>query len=173
MDNIQISDYDDGWPDSFLKEAAAVSEALRYQEVFAIEHFGSTAIPGLAAKPIIDILVAVPSVLDARRLFVPVLQRLEYVFWEDNPKTDRLFFVKGMPPNGERRTHHLHVAERPSEMWSRLKFRDYLRSHEDERDAYADLKRDLAAKHSEDREAYTTAKDEFVARIMSLATADE
>ena len=173
MDDIQISAYDESWPDAFLNEKAEISKALNDHEVLAIEHFGSTAIPGLAAKPIIDILVAVPALADARRSFVPILQGLEYVFWEDNPKTDRLFFVKGMPPYGERRTHHLHVAERPSEMWSRLKFRDYLRTHDDERDAYAGLKWDLAAKYSNDREAYTAAKSEFVARIMRLAAVDE
>lgn len=169
MDEVEISEYNPKWPELFLVEKSAIATALSGQDILAIEHFGSTAIPGLAAKPVIDILIAVPSVSHARQTFVPLLKSLDYVFWAENPNTDRLFFVKGMPPFGERRTHHVHVAQKPSEMWSRLKFRDYLRLHDDERTAYAQLKRGLSQKYSADREAYTAAKSEFVARVMLLA----
>jgi GrpB-like predicted nucleotidyltransferase (UPF0157 family) len=170
-DDVKLVEADPNWPMLFLQEEELLLAALDGVDVLAIEHFGSTAIPGLAAKPIIDILIAVPSVDLARDDFVARLKQLEYVFWPDNPKKDRLFFVKGMPPFGKARTHHIHVAERPSEMWSRLKFRDYLRENDVERDNYAALKASLAIEYGDDREAYTAAKTEFVTRIMRLAEA--
>jgi GrpB-like predicted nucleotidyltransferase (UPF0157 family) len=142
--------------------------ALAAELVVAVEHFGSTAVPGLASKPVIDILLVVQS-LGAASSITDALVSLDYVFWEDNPKTDRLFFVKGMPPFGLRRTHHVHVTEPGSEMTARLMFRDYLRAHPDEASRYAQLKRTLAARHRTDREAYTDAKTEYVAAIMAKA----
>jgi len=130
---------------------------------------GSTAIPGIVAKPIIDILVAVRSVNDARSRAVVPMEALGYAYWADNPKRDRLFFVKGLPPSAPHRTHHVHMTEQDSEMWRRLLFRDYLRDHPDEAARYAALKRDLAARHRADREAYAAAKSAYVDRIMSKA----
>ena len=166
MDDIEVVEYDSSWPELFRQESLLLTEVLAEESTLAIEHFGSTAIPGLAAKPVIDVLIAVPSVEIAKEAFVSKLAAIDYVFWPDNPKKDRLFFVKGMPPYGEKRTHHVHVAERPSEMWSRLAFRDYLIKHEDERSAYAALKQELAAEHTHDRDAYTAAKGDFIARVM-------
>ena len=165
-DRIEIVDPDPGWPAAFAAEKRRIEAMLERKDWLAIEHFGSTAVPGLAAKPIIDMLMAVPSLALARESFPDRLARLDYVFWADDPKRDRLYFVKGMPPYGERRTHHLHVCERPSAMWDRLKFRDYLRARPDEAARYAALKRDLAARHADDREAYTDAKAEFIGSIM-------
>ncbi len=172
-DDIQISDYDPVWPSMFEAEKKRLEEALPSNQVLDIEHFGSTAIPNLPAKPIIDILIAVQDVASARERFVPLLADLDYVFWADNPKTDRLFFVKGMPPYGERRTHHVHVCERPSEQWTRLLFRDYLRTHPDLAQEYAKLKRDLAQAHQHDREAYTDSKGNFVDSVMARAIAEK
>jgi GrpB-like predicted nucleotidyltransferase (UPF0157 family) len=100
MDEIEIVEYDPRWPALFAEEAALLRTALDSDLVVGLEHFGSTAIPGLAAKPIIDILVAVRSLAEARRTAIEPLQRLGYVFWAENPKADRMFFVKGMPPHG-------------------------------------------------------------------------
>jgi len=133
-----------------------------------MEHFGSTAIPGLAAKPVIDILVAVRSIAEARERAVVPLTALGYAFWADNPKRDRLFFVKGLPP-APRRTHHVHMTEPHGEMWQRLRFRDHLRAHPEARDAYLALKLDLARRFPEDREAYTEGKQGFVDEIMRQA----
>jgi GrpB-like predicted nucleotidyltransferase (UPF0157 family) len=171
MDEIEIVAYDPAWPAQFAQEAARLRAALDGDLVLAIEHFGSTAIPGLAAKPIIDILIGVRALRQARAGFVAPLRRLGYVFWADNPKTDRLFFVKGMPPYGARRTHHVHVGERDGELFRRLPFRDYLRTHPEAARDYEALKRDLAARHRTDREAYTAAKTAFVDRIMALVAA--
>lgn len=171
MDAIELVEYDSNWPALFSEEKRVLIDVLAREDVLSIEHFGSTAVPGLSAKPIIDILISVPSVDVARDRFVSKLKEIDYVFWQDNPKQDRLFFVKGMPPYGDKRTHHVHVTECPSEMWSRVKFRDYLIEHSAERDEYASLKRVLAAQYSDDREAYTESKGEFIAKIMRLAGA--
>ena len=169
MDEIKIVEYKADWPCNFLREKCILEKLLAPEYILAIEHFGSTAIPGLAAKPIIDILIAVPSVELASKHLISKLTEIDYVFWAENPEKDKLFFVKGMPPYGEVRTHHVHVVETLSAMEQRLKFRDYLISNIDERDSYATLKRKLAAEHSGDREAYTDAKSSFVSRILKLA----
>ncbi|MDQ8729451.1 GrpB family protein [Bradyrhizobium sp. LHD-71] len=119
MDDIEIVAYDPNWPALFEHEATRLRAALNGEPITGLEHFGSTAIAGLAAKPIIDILIAVPTLAAARANFPAKLKVLDYVFWSDNPKADRLFFVKGMPPYGERRTHHVHVTE-PAPDVSRL-----------------------------------------------------
>jgi GrpB-like predicted nucleotidyltransferase (UPF0157 family) len=77
-----------------------------------------------------------------------------------------MFFVKGMPPYGERRTHHVHITELDGEMWQRrLAFRDYLRSHPEEAGRYAALKHDLATRYPTDRERYTDAKTAYIEAV--------
>jgi GrpB-like predicted nucleotidyltransferase (UPF0157 family) len=168
MDEIEIVDYDPRWPGLFAAEAARLRRTLD-PDLVGLEHFGSTAVPGLAAKPIIDILVAVRSLERARADTVRPLAGLGYVFWADNPKKDRLFFVKGMPPYGERRTHHLHITEPAGELWQQLAFQRHLRRHPEEMLRYAALKRRLAIEHRTDREAYTEAKAIYIAQILTEA----
>jgi len=170
MDEVEIVDYDARWPSLFDEEAGRLRSVLDPSLIVGLEHFGSTAIPCLSAKPIIDILIAVPSLAAARATFVAPLQRLDYVYWADNPKKDRMFFVKGMPPFGSKRSHHVHVTEPKGEMWQRLAFRDYLRTHPEEAATYERLKRRLAAEHQTDREAYTDAKSAYVESVMRKAT---
>jgi GrpB-like predicted nucleotidyltransferase (UPF0157 family) len=169
MDEVEIVDYDPRWPALFDQEARRLRAVLDPRLIVGLEHFGSTSIPGLAAKPIIDILIAVRSLADAKAAFVAALATLDYVYWADNPKKDRMFFVKGMPPFGSRRSHHVHVTEQHGEMWQRLAFRDYLRVHPEEAQAYARLKRRLAIEHRTDREAYTEAKSAYVETVMQKA----
>ncbi len=166
MDEVEIVDYDPRWPLLFDEEAKRLRAVLDPSLIVGLEHFGSTAIPGLSAKPIIDILIAVRSLVAAQATFVEALRNLDYVYWADNPKKDRMFFVKGMPPFGARRSHHVHVAEPHAEMWQRLAFRDYLRAHPEEARTYERLKSRLAAEHRTDREAYTDAKSAYVESVM-------
>ena len=176
MDEITLIDYNSQWPAQFVQEAERIQAALG-ESIIAIEHFGSTAVPGLCAKPVIDLLVAVRSLDEARQQAVPALEALGYAFWVDNPAPDRLFFVKGLPPHGPR-THHVHIVDlsmsqdprlAESTFADRLLFRDYLRANPDEAGRYAELKRELAARFSEDREAYTDAKTEYVYSIIQKA----
>lgn len=170
MDEIALVPYDPRWPSLFDAEEARLRATLPSDLILDLQHFGSTAIPGLVAKPVIDILIAVPVLADARTAFVPALEQLGYAFWADNPKTDRLFFVKGLPP-APQRTHHVHVAEPDAEPWRRLPFRDYLRMNAEAASRYAALKLGLATRHRHDREAYTAAKEAFVQEILVAAGA--
>src|SRR5258708_32300970 len=126
MDEVEIVDYDPWWPLLFDKEAKRLRAVLDPSLIVGLEHFGSTAIPGLSAKPIIDILIAVWSLAAAQATFVEALRKLDYVYWADNPKKDRMFFVKGMPPFGSKRSHHEPIPEPPGESWHRFAFRTYL-----------------------------------------------
>ena len=173
---VEIVDYDPRWPGFFTDEAARIQTALG-ESIVAVEHFGSTAVPGLSAKPIIDLLVSVRSLAEAREQAVPALEALGYAYWYENPDTSRLFFVKGLPPNGPR-THHIHMVE-PGVSYDarlgmytfsdRLLFRDALRADPDEARRYAALKRHLAAKFSADREAYTAGKTDYICAVTERA----
>jgi GrpB-like predicted nucleotidyltransferase (UPF0157 family) len=152
MDEVEIVDYDPRWPLLFNEEAKRLRVVLDPSLIVGLEHFGSTAISGLSAKPIIDILIAVRSLAAAQATFVEALRNLDYVYRADNPRKDRMFFVKGMPPFGSKA------------------FRDYLRAHPEEAETYERLKRRLAAEHQTDREAYTDAKSAYVESVMRKAT---
>ena len=169
QDRVDLVDYDAAWPAMFQAEAARIRSAIGALRAFDLEHFGSTAIPGLAAKPIIDIMVIAADQSRWPSLVEPI-QRLGYVFWAENPRRDRMFFVKGMPPFGERRTHHVHVRT-PVDASAALVFRDYLRGHPEDLSRYASLKRELAATRATDRDAYTDGKARFVEEIVRKATA--
>src|SRR6185312_1901730 len=98
---------------------------------------------------------------------IPVLQKLGYEYWYENPDPERMFFVKGMPPFGEKRTHHIHIVEPSSRHWQgKIFFRDYLISHLDTAHEYQQLKIKLAQQHTYDREQYTDAKTKFINGIL-------
>lgn len=165
MDKVIIVEYDPQWRSLFEREAALIQDLIGEDLITRIEHFGSTAVPGLAAKPIIDLLVEVASLTRAKQIAIIKLENLGYAYWLDNPDPLRMFFVKGLPPNSPR-THHIHMVERDSIMWERLVFRDYLCQHPDESARYTQIKYNLARRFSLDREAYTRGKDEYLASVM-------
>jgi GrpB-like predicted nucleotidyltransferase (UPF0157 family) len=86
MDEVEIVDYDPRWPLLFVEEARRLRAVLDPSQIMGLEHFGSTAIPGLSAKPIIDILITVRSLAVAQATVVDALRNLDYVYWADNPK---------------------------------------------------------------------------------------
>jgi len=171
MDEVTIVEYNPSWSLLFEQEAANIRQVLG-NLVLTIEHIGSTAVPGLAAKPIIDLMVGVRSLADGQQA-VPALEALGYVYWREDPRPGRMFFVKGMPPFGLQRTHHVHVVEAYEEFWERLLFRDYLRRHPDEAQRYEALKRDLAARFRTDRESYTNGKSEYIHKVMEQARREQ
>jgi GrpB-like predicted nucleotidyltransferase (UPF0157 family) len=168
MDEVVITEYDPNWVLLFEQESARIRTVLDRDLITRIEHFGSTAVPGLAAKPIIDLLVGVRSLAEAKQVAISQLEHLSYAYWFDNPDPQRMFFVKGLPPNSPR-THHIHMVEPDSVLWERLIFRDYLCKHSDEAARYAQLKRYLAQRFSSDREAYTMGKAEYIESVMQKA----
>jgi len=167
QDRVEIEPYDPAWPACFEAEAAAIRAALGDGFAYEIFHIGSTAVPSLAAKPIIDIILAVPDRERWPSLILP-LAGLGFVYWAENPDTSKMFFVKGMPPFGIRRTHHIHVHT-PEAVAPLVRFRDHLIAHPEDTARYAALKRDLAARYPTDRDAYTKAKTEFVRDVLRRA----
>jgi GrpB-like predicted nucleotidyltransferase (UPF0157 family) len=155
-----IQDYDPSWPDAFSKLAARVSAALG-GIVVTVEHIGSTAVPGLAAKPIIDLDVVLASPADlpeATRL----LTAIGYVHEGDLGIAGREAFRS--PPDEPR--HHLYLlAAGANELRRHLAFRNALRADSGLRDRYAELKRSLARAYRYDRSAYTEAKSAFIASV--------
>jgi GrpB-like predicted nucleotidyltransferase (UPF0157 family) len=156
---IELHPYDAGWPAAFEAERALIAPLFPVAPLL-IEHMGSTSIPGLPAKPIIDIIVFVDD-LETGYAAVPALEATGYSFWRDNPDKTKLYLVKGLPP-APRRTHHLHIYDSEEEVWRHLIFRDHLRAHPEAREAYLALKQDLAARYRDDREAYSKNKTGFI-----------
>lgn len=165
---VEIVPFDHEWPARFARERDVLTAALAVWLAAPIEHMGSTAVPGLPAKPVIDILVPVGS-LETSRGALPVAARLGYCYAPYETHL-RHWFCK---PSFTLRTHHLHLVPIGSPQWHRpLAFRDYLRAHADAAAEYAELKRELAARHRLDREAYTQAKRPFIDRITAVALAE-
>lgn len=172
-EHVEIVDYDPRWPDLFAREKAHLSAVLPGDVVRRIEHFGSTAVPGVAAKPIVDLLVEVSDLDAVKARVVPVLQAQGYDYvWRPTSGDDvppwYAWFIKRDPASGVR-THHIHMVERDFPHWESLAFRDHLRAHPDVAAEYAALKRRLAAEFPNDRVAYTQGKTEFIGSVTAIA----
>jgi GrpB-like predicted nucleotidyltransferase (UPF0157 family) len=164
---VRIVGYDPEWPELAAAELRRLEHALGGLAV-RLEHVGSTAVPALAAKPIVDLQVSV-ALMEPRRRYVEPLERMGYLFAPAPESPDRHFF--GKPPERPR-THHVHVCAAGSHDELRhLAVRDFLRSHDDEAARYASLKRQLVARHPQDRLAYIEGKDRYVAALEARAVA--
>jgi GrpB-like predicted nucleotidyltransferase (UPF0157 family) len=165
-DLVRLHPHQPAWAELYREEAEPL-RALFGDDLVRIEHVGSTAVPGLVAKPILDIVVAVRNFGDAGP-FEEALAPLGYVHKPQYDMPGRIYFVKSTPDG--RATHHLNIAELGNECWlTHVLFRDYLRSHADACEEYAELKRDLARRHRHDRPAYLDGKAPFIRRILALA----
>lgn len=173
-DSIELVPYNHDWPMKAVKEIKLLQSILPCEQIIDIQHVGSTAIPEIMAKPIIDIQIAAKSLEAIKLSAIPILKNQDYEYWKENPDPERLFFVKGMPPFGEKRTHHIHIVEPSSRHWiEKILFRDYLIKHSDAKREYEILKQKLAQQYRYDREAYTDAKKEFIDKILLLACKDK
>jgi GrpB-like predicted nucleotidyltransferase (UPF0157 family) len=162
---IEVVDYTPQWVELFALERDALARELKTWLVGRPEHIGSTAVPGLAAKPIIDIMAPVAS-LEASLPAIEAAGRIGYVHYPYKPDVMHWF----CKPGPSHRTHHLHLVPLGSPLWvDRLAFRDALRASETLRAEYQALKRSLAQVHREDREAYTSAKGPFIERVLQAA----
>lgn len=161
---VVVAPSDPRWPILFEEASAQLKGALG-SAILAVHHVGSTAVPGLCAKPILDVLVSVPDFEDARQLIKP-LQALGYEFRPDEEIPDRHYFRR--PPGGELRTHHLSLAE-PGSQYHRvtIAFRDALRADPELAASYARLKLALADKFPRDRPAYIEGKTQFVMQVLA------
>ena len=172
QEEIVIVPYNPDWPRMFEEEKKHLFACLPPEIIKRIEHFGSTAIPHVSAKPVIDILVEVTSLEETKKVIVPILTAEGYdYFWRPTYGDDGLPFYAWFIKRDKRgmRTHHIHMVERNFEHWDRLFFRDYLIEHPYLSQVYQQLKIDTAEKFPNDRVAYTAAKTEFIEKTTRLA----
>jgi GrpB-like predicted nucleotidyltransferase (UPF0157 family) len=162
---VVVAPYDPEWPSRFDQEAAVLGAVFAGSEA-AIEHVGSTAVPGLGAKPVIDVMVGLSDLAQAE-IRIGTLEVAGYAYVQKHEKQfpQRRYFRK---PRLGPSAYHLHCVLRGSEFWVRqLAFRDYLRAHPESASAYYELKRGLAVRLG--REEYTEAKGPFIERILAAA----
>lgn len=162
---VKLVPYSSEWKRLFAEEEHILRAAIGTY-VMDIQHVGSTAVPGLEAKPIIDIAVALQRLEDVEKCIKP-LECLGYEYKGDEGHSGRFFFAKGDP---SQRTHYIHMVEWNSGSWKNLlRFRDYLRQHKEVANAYAKLKRELARKFQANRDFYTPGKAKFIESVLKMA----
>ena len=173
-DEVVLAPYDQKWPVMFRDEAAHLLRCLPKDLIRRVEHFGSTAVPGLTAKPIVDVLVEVTDLKATRLQMAPILEAQGYdYFWRptfgDNGGPFYAWFIKRDQSTADR-THHIHLVEREfAGHWDRLLFRDYLIEHPGVAAEYGRLKDELVSAFANDRVAYTQGKTEFIVEITGKA----
>lgn len=162
---VILEAYDASWPQKFAAEKQHLLSIAGKWNFGGIEHVGSTAVPGMLAKPVIDVMFGVKSLSESKAA-IDLLVEAGYEYWPY--KADVMhWFCK---PSNEYRTHHLHLIPYQSELWKqRIKFRDMLRTNQVIAQEYASLKRDLASVHHNDREAYTKNKWPFIQKVLKIA----
>ncbi len=162
---IEVVPYNPNWPKLFEEEAAQIRKILG-DNCIAVHHIGSTSVPGLAAKPIIDILPVVKEVgkVDACN---PEFEKIGYQCMGEYGIPGRRFFMKG----GDDRTHHIHIFEVSNvyDVGRHLSVRDFLRTHPTAAEEYAKLKMTLAEKYTYDNDGYCDGKDSFVKELEQKA----
>ena len=174
QEDVAIVPYDPRWPELFRREKEHLLSCLPAELIRRVEHFGSTAVPGLAAKPVVDLLVEVADLQATRTRIAPLLESQGYdYFWRPTHGDDGppfyAWFIKRDPGTGAR-THHIHMVEAGFvEHWDRLLFRDYLAARPQVALQYQRLKLHLASAYPHDRVAYTRGKTEFIVRVTEEA----
>jgi GrpB-like predicted nucleotidyltransferase (UPF0157 family) len=161
---VRLVEYDARWPALFAAEQQRIRD-LCGTLVLRLEHVGGTSIPGMCAKPVLDIAAGRPwetSIQD----YLAALERAGYEHRGERGVPGRQFFRRGQP-----RAYHVHLVEEDGPLWrDYVAFRDYLRAHAEATRRFADVKRVLASRFSRDREAYTSAKSSHVQEILRLAS---
>lgn len=168
---IILSEHDRGWAQRYWRERDKIAAAAGEENIVRISHIGSTAVPGLIAKPTIDILLEIKESCDAERL-KEALVSAGYIFIAQpgNPPP-HMTFLKGYTPEGFKgQAYHVHV--RYAGDWGEHYFRDYLQAHRDAAEAYGRLKTELLGKYERDRDGYTEAKSDFIKKYTALARAE-
>ncbi|HET7322892.1 MAG TPA: GrpB family protein [Halococcus sp.] len=167
---VTLSPYQPEWKQHYEEEVKRL-ESIAGNRLHGYEHIGSTAVEGLAAKPIIDLLAVVDDLDEARATLVPVLEEHGYEYRPNGDVRGRLFFAKGPRTN---RTHYLSLTEWGSEFYvEKLAFRDYLQANSDIAAEYESLKQELADEHPNDRDAYTEQKGMFIECVLEEAISNK
>lgn len=165
MEPIVIAEYDANWSSQYEQEKSQIIEALG-DTVIDIQHIGSTSVPGLAAKPIIDIILGLEKIPPSSTQIIS-LEALGYLYCGELGIPGRHYFRRGMP-----RTHQIHTVRVDSDFWQRhILFRDYLRKHPQAAQQYETLKRKLAVEFRHDRDRYTDSKTLLIEQLLVQAKA--
>jgi GrpB-like predicted nucleotidyltransferase (UPF0157 family) len=164
---IRIVPYNPEWKMLFEQEKELIKDVLGKERGLNIEHFGSTSVAGLAAKPTIDILIEMPDLnREVKQMLIRKLGTIGYGNMYNAEKEHKMTFGKGYDETyNKMESYHVHVCERGNTPLDEIYFRDCLRQNSDARDEYAKLKYSLARKYQFNREDYTLAKTEFIMRI--------
>ena len=166
---IILSEYNPEWSHWYAEEKERLTLLIGMEKIVRIEHIGSTAIPGLLAKPTVDILLEVAENTDVESL-VASMPDNEYICLRQQtiPTNDLVLFIKGYTPSGfAEKVFHIHVRYRGD--WDEIHFRDYLLAHPEAADVYSTLKRKLKEQYEHDRDGYTNAKGEFIQAVTRRA----
>lgn len=165
---IILSEHRAEWTKFYEQEKDTIISALGTKNISRINHIGSTSVPGLIAKPTIDILLEIPTDADIPSLTAALISAGYICNTQPNNPAPHLMFMKGYTPQGFRgQAVHLHV--RFPGNWDELYFRDYLRSHPETAKSYGKLKQNLQLRYEHDRDAYTEAKTDFIQEATRLA----
>ena len=162
---VKLEEFNENWKNEYLEEEKLLKDILG-DRIVSIHHIGSTAIKGLMAKPIIDILMVVDD-LDIVLELEELLRDYNYTNRGLQGVMDRYLFVKG---SEEARTHYVHIVLPKSKIYyNQILFRDYLNKYPEYVKKYCKLKQELALKYSDDRKMYTASKSEFINSVIELA----
>lgn len=166
--SVMICPYSEEWRLNFEREKINIYNCIK-EYIIDIQHVGSTSINGMAAKPIIDIMVTIKELKEGFQL-INDLESIRYHFKGSLGKSNRFFFWK---ENDGINTHNLHIVEQGDENYKNLiLFRDFMNKHSNYRDRYYNLKIELASQYKDDRKTYTEKKAEFILGIIQLAKDD-
>jgi GrpB-like predicted nucleotidyltransferase (UPF0157 family) len=165
---ITLVSYDPSWPVRYVELETLLERSLPPGLWTHITHIGSTAVPGMSAKPIIDVQVEVTSLDRMRGEVVPVMSNLGYEFiWRPTMGEQAPFYAWFIARDAAgQRTTHVHMVEPDAASEDRIRFRDFLRAHPQDAQRYERLKLDLLAAHAHDRAAFTRGKSAFIASIL-------
>jgi len=165
---IIISEPKTEWKELFIQEKKEIIALLGENMAIRVEHIGSTAVPNLAAKPTIDILVEIPEGEEVKEKIISIMLSNGY---KHVPEPTHLMIVKGYTPDGFKgQSYHIHMGTKKSvDLWDRLYFRDYLIENPFTANEYAGLKKDLESRYRYDRDGYTEAKTVFIKRVTDIA----
>lgn len=165
QNHVQLSSYQPNWPVTFAGERSFILQQLDDPDI-PIEHIGSTSVPNLSAKPIIDILLGIEN-LDEFSYYIGPLAQAGYEYVPKPELRTRRFFKKETDTND---IFHLHICEWKGTEWEeKMTFRDYLRANSESAKAYEFLKTQLAEAYKEERSVYTEKKGPFIQSILALA----
>ncbi len=170
-ERIAIVPYDERWPALYAEIEKQIKQLVPRQLMQRIAHIGSTAVPGISGKPIVDVQVEVNDLERLREEIAPLLEEAGYEFiWRPSMGDDAPFYAWFILRNTEgERIAHLHMVESGQASADRIIFRDHLRNFPEEATRYETLKRELAAKYPKDRAAYTTNKTEYINGVLTKA----